>query len=243
MFEAATSFNQPLNKWDLESMINLGKMFKGATAFNQDLTDWNVCNIDFYSEHNQEFDSGAALWEASKKPKRHSPCVTQIFFNPDKEIYKLGDDLNITLRFEEDVAVSTFLGNPQVQVEFENGYRYFNYTSAITKQGGGNYNTNDLNFTYKIQEGDYAREIKPKRIVLKGGFINGPGAEEVYLVLPKTTNYNGNLLMYGSENVSVLIWNTSKAPGKSITLPLTSSGTYNFTIDWGDGTTQKNNLS
>ncbi len=42
------------------------------------------------------------------------------------------------------------------------------------------------------------------------------------------------------QSAFVTVWDTTKvsASGKSITLPLLSTGTYNFSIDWGDGTNE-----
>ena len=37
MFNGASSFNQPLNKWDVSKVTGMGDMFSGATSFNQPL--------------------------------------------------------------------------------------------------------------------------------------------------------------------------------------------------------------
>ena len=42
MFDNATSFNQPLNKWDVSNVTAMWNMFSGATSFNQPLNNWNV---------------------------------------------------------------------------------------------------------------------------------------------------------------------------------------------------------
>ena len=45
MFAGATSFNQPLGKWDVSNVITMSEMFAGATSFNQPLEKWNVSNV------------------------------------------------------------------------------------------------------------------------------------------------------------------------------------------------------
>ena len=42
---AATSFNQPLNNWDVSNVERMSEMFEGATSFNQPLNKWNVSNV------------------------------------------------------------------------------------------------------------------------------------------------------------------------------------------------------
>ena len=44
MFAGAEQFNQPLNKWSINSK-NLFGMFQGAKSFNQDIRGWNPPNI------------------------------------------------------------------------------------------------------------------------------------------------------------------------------------------------------
>jgi surface protein len=40
-----TSFNKPLNKWNVSNVTNMCSMFCGATSFNQPLNKWNVSNV------------------------------------------------------------------------------------------------------------------------------------------------------------------------------------------------------
>jgi len=42
----ASSFNQPIGKWDVSNVIKMDMMFYSASAFNQDLSGWNVGNVD-----------------------------------------------------------------------------------------------------------------------------------------------------------------------------------------------------
>ena len=40
----ATSFNQPLNNWNVSNVTDMWCMFRHATSFNQPLNNWNVSN-------------------------------------------------------------------------------------------------------------------------------------------------------------------------------------------------------
>jgi surface protein len=45
MFYKASAFNQPLNSWDVSSVVNMDWMFNRASSFNQPLNVWNVSNV------------------------------------------------------------------------------------------------------------------------------------------------------------------------------------------------------
>ena len=45
LFAEATSFNQPLDKWDVGNVTDMMGMFHKATSFNQPLTSWDVGNV------------------------------------------------------------------------------------------------------------------------------------------------------------------------------------------------------
>ena len=45
MFSGCTSFNQPLNSWDVSKVTYMGWMFSGCTSFNQPLNNWDVSTV------------------------------------------------------------------------------------------------------------------------------------------------------------------------------------------------------
>ena len=47
MFNGASSFNQPLNKWNVSNVEIMNFMFSEARSFNQPLNDWDVSNDDW----------------------------------------------------------------------------------------------------------------------------------------------------------------------------------------------------
>ena len=49
MFSDATSFNQPLNNWNVSNVTNMHYMFGDASSFDQDISMWNVSKVSSYN--------------------------------------------------------------------------------------------------------------------------------------------------------------------------------------------------
>ena len=59
MFGKATSFNKPLNSWNVSSVEYMDSMFQGATSFNQNISGWVVDNVT--PKPPTDFSTGSAL--------------------------------------------------------------------------------------------------------------------------------------------------------------------------------------
>ena len=46
MFQDATSFNQPLNNWNVSNVTDMMLMFTRARSFNRPLNNWNVSKVE-----------------------------------------------------------------------------------------------------------------------------------------------------------------------------------------------------
>ena len=68
MFNGATSFNQPLNNWNVSSITDMSSMFNGATSFNQDIiSSWatnlsNVTTMNSMFQGATSFDKDIRTW-------------------------------------------------------------------------------------------------------------------------------------------------------------------------------------
>ncbi len=83
LFCGATSFNQPLNKWDVSKVTDMSWMFGGATSFNQPLNNWNVSNVSSMwgmFDGAESFNQPLNKWNVSKLWKGN---MGKMFWNAD----------------------------------------------------------------------------------------------------------------------------------------------------------------
>ena len=65
MFAEASSFNQPLDSWDVSSTSDMESMFTEASSFNGDLSSWNVSSVNDMSymfDGADSFDQNLGTW-------------------------------------------------------------------------------------------------------------------------------------------------------------------------------------
>lgn len=101
MFAGAEQFNQPLNKWSINSK-NLFGMFQGAKSFNQDIRGWNPPNIGDASYgflvNGTAFTYDLSVWCLDKVVKANEFAVgSPIAGQPDKQPRWLGQSCKAEL--------------------------------------------------------------------------------------------------------------------------------------------------
>ena len=233
MFEKASSFNQDISKWNTSQVINMVKMFNSASSFNQNLKAWQVCNVTRYTS----FDSSATNWLDSSKPNLGHPCIVKVNSTNKNRVHHLSETISIQIEFNRNVSVT---GTPRLELELKGVNRHATYANGS--------NSEILTFNYKVLSGDKSDNLNystRNALTLNGGSIlerenNNPAI----LTLPEPSKSLGeikNIAVFGAR-LFTSVWNTSKVSqtssnNKSLILPLYEGGSYNFNVDWGDGTT------
>jgi hypothetical protein len=138
--------------------------------------------------------------------------VTSVSASTDNGSYTVGDNIDITITFDEVVVVS---GTPQLALETGNSANYFS--------GSG---SNTLTFRYTVQNGDGTTDLEyanTSALTLNGGTITDEAGNAATLTLPAIGG--GNSL---SDNKAIILDTT--AP----TVSNVSSSNANDTYKIGD---------
>ena len=248
MFNAANAFNQSIGIWDVSSVTHMGWMFEEAYAFDQDISSWDVSNVGnmnnmftdaTLSTHNYDklligwsqlsLKSGLSFNGGNSKYSSVAEDARQfIITNFSWTIYDGGLD-----PIPGSFTLSSDAGTPDADGLFTllwtssygaTNYSVYQYSGYITEINGSLI--------------PLASEITDLSLALSG-FSDG----NYYFIVVAQNKYNYSLSNCINVNVSltfVSIWDTTKvSPGSSnsnqVHLPLEMTGTYDFVVQWGDG--------
>ena len=92
MFQGCTSFNQPLNNWDVSKVTNMACMFSGCTSFNQPLNSWDVSkvtNMERMFTNCTSFNQPLNNWDVSKVTNMERMFTNCTSFNQELGMWKL----------------------------------------------------------------------------------------------------------------------------------------------------------
>ena len=142
--------------------------------------------------------------------------------------YTENDNINVNVRFGENITVNTDGGTPRIDLNIGGNTKHAAYASG----SGGKV----LTFTYTVASGDSDADgiVMANSITLNGGVLTTASNTSL------STNFNSpeNLAFVKVNTVMPFIshWRTTTS-NETITLPLRAGHDYNFTVNWGDGST------
>ncbi|PSR08327.1 MAG: hypothetical protein C7M88_10270, partial [Candidatus Arcticimaribacter sp.] len=236
VFNGATSFDQPLNSWDVSGVSFFVGTFNGATAFNQNLALWDVSSGLFFSEMFKGATSfvGTSLtsWNVSSATDMQDMFNGATSFTNSLVFWNPSSVTNMSGMFN-----GATLANPNVS-----GWNISSLANAsdmFTNSGLSSFNYQALLVAWaaqapNIQSGvtlssinQYANFGAPADA--KAKLVNDYGWTITDLVNP---NLPPPALTFTIDTTATEVGSTAN---NQYRLPLISSGTYDFYVQWGDG--------
>ncbi|TMM55868.1 BspA family leucine-rich repeat surface protein [Maribacter algarum] len=257
MFRSAISFNQEIGSWNVSSVSTMDSMFRDAISFNGDLGNWNVSNVRgfggmFFSA--SSFNKDIGLWKVSSAMFMADMFREATSFNQDIGSWDVSNVLTMPSMFSGASSFNQDIGDWDVSkvqfmrymfsnaISFDQNLSKWNIQSVLGINNmftGATLSTENYDSTLlgwsglssvltgltfdggnsKYCQGEEARQ---KIIDDFGWTVTDGGKTED---CPDTTSF-------------ITTWKTDN-PGVSqdnqITIPTYFIGSYNYSVDWGDG--------
>lgn len=244
MFEGAQVFNQDISSWNVSSVTNMSQMFRVLQAhtsfFNQDIGGWNVSNVTDMNGmfcYANSFNQDVSGWNVSNVTNMSGMFFEATSFNQDIGGWNVGNvtDMGRALvsgtiiyiggMFENAVAFDQNLENWDVR----------NLASADHMFDGATLSTPNYD---ALLIGWDTQNLQPN-VEFHGGnsiYCAGEAARTNIISSDSWTITDSGIQC--TANPFITTWKTDN-PGTSannqITIPTDPFGTYNYSVDWGDG--------
>ncbi|WP_420604157.1 BspA family leucine-rich repeat surface protein [Flagellimonas sp.] len=229
MFIMNDVFNQPIGVWNTSNVQNMGSMFNMTGSFNEDIGNWDVSKVNDMSqmfEDSQVFNQPLDNWNVSSVKSMRNLFKSSQAFNHSVNNWDVSSVTDMTSLFEDAASFDQNLGNWDVgqvasMIDMFRGTRLSqdNYDSTLI--GWVNLDFLQSNVQFDAGNSEYCvGEIS--RLVLMENFnwtINDNGKNCPFITTWKTDNPG-----FSNDNqISI----STYAPFGT---------TYNYDVDWGDGT-------
>src|SRR5690606_7288716 len=125
MFDGASSFNQPLDSWDVRKLEGFSYMFRDASSFNQSLAAWQLESFvggiaSFYRSGMSCENFSYSLYSWATNPNTNDGAILDgsgVTYSPDIAPYvdKLREERNWTFQLLEEGTCSVVLPDPSIE--------------------------------------------------------------------------------------------------------------------------------
>lgn len=234
MFYRAKAFNQPIGAWKVSNVTNMNHLFRDANSFNQDISSWDVSNVIDMNrsfENAVSFNTDISVWDVSRVTSMFGMFDGAVVFNQDIGNWDVSNVTNFGKMFEGAAAFNQDLESWNISlVEYmynmllNAGLSVENYDNTLIGWSNLPFLQNNVPFhggNSKYCLGDEARQ----KLIDDFGWSITDGGKAEDCEEP--------------QRPFVTTWKTDN-PGSSednqITIPTFPGETYNYSVDWGDGT-------
>ena len=201
-------------------------MFNGATAFNQDLSSWDTSSVNdmgnmFYGA--TAFNQDISSWDTSKVTSMGSMFSQATVFNQDISGWDTSAVIRMHFMFYGATAFDQDLSNWDI--------------GAVTNMTNMFTGVTLFTANYDSILDSWSKQVVQSNVTFSGGnskYCDLGEAGKAILVGKGWTITDGGKDTSGSCDAFITVWETTTA-GESITIPTATDATYDYTIDWGDG--------
>ena len=239
LFSGAELFNQDISNWNVENVRDMTNMFAEASTFNQDIGNWivsSVTRMDSMFQSATSFNQDIGSWDVSSVTLMTAMFTSASSFNQNIGDWDVSAVTNMVYMFENASVFNQDIGDWNVSAVTNMHNMFYNVTlsaenydallngwSRLTLQSGISFHGG--NSTYC--KGSIGREILEDAygwVITDAGRAEDCDDRDVFT----TTWHVGDPSFY-SGNLT-------------ITVPVFNGLSYNYTVDWGDGTTETTHI-
>ncbi|MEZ4810806.1 MAG: BspA family leucine-rich repeat surface protein [Allomuricauda sp.] len=258
LFLEASSFNQDISGWDVSKVTRMVNLFSGASLFNQDVGSWDVSNVQdmaFMFRETDSFNQDISSWDVSSVISMGGMFLGSQVFNQDIGGWDVGNVTDMIVMFLDAPLFNQDVSGWNVS-NVTNMSGMFQYASSFDQDLGGWDISNVTDMTWMFLDVPLSTEnydnilkgwsalpsLQPNiQLDASSSEYCSAAAERQYII----DTYGWTITDAGSNTGCsfTTTWKTDN-PGTSadnqITIPTFSGETYNYTVDWGDGTSDFN---
>lgn len=260
MFFNASSFNQEIGGWDVSNMTNMSSMFKGASSFNQDIGSWNVGSVTGMTSmflDAMSFNQDIGNWNVGKVNNMIFMFSNAKSFNQDIGGWNVGNVIQMRYMFAGATSFNQDIGRWNVGKVTDMRYMFADATSF--DQDIGNWNVGSVTAMSSMFKGvtlstsnydallnGWATQTLQENVSFGGGNSQYCQGETARSSIIDRYNWKIN---DGGESIDcpgarsfITVWKTDNPfrDPNQITLGTARAETYNYRVDWGDGSIDTN---
>ncbi|MEO9893798.1 BspA family leucine-rich repeat surface protein [Aurantibacter sp.] len=239
IFSRASSFNQNIGTWNVSKLSSTARMFKDAEVFNQDIGNWNVSNVTYMVamfNGAREFNQDISDWDVSSVRNMNEMFKGTTNFNQDIGDWNVVNVTDMGSMFSQAESFNQSLNDWNVQNVsvmnglFENsGLSNSNYDSTLI--GWSQLPSLQNGVTLDAPQNQYCESKEARQSIVEAynWMINDNGSPE-------------ECSSTSLQRPFITTWKTDNDGSTStqITIPTHIDESYNYTVNWGDGSVSEN---